>query len=301
MKLHDTKTAAGGPAEGRGNAPSGLERFSVLVVSVLAIAAAIVRSLKPTNSGWFNPAAIDEKVFMLLMVPLLWYLFRVAQSFKLSTSGLEWTRLTAQVGQLNAQQAVTQSILTMGVGGKPASERESTHLRRDFSPSYGATRLYAEGALEVADAHTPLSQDAMLAHARNIAKAMSMAPGVRTVPDESANADPQKGRWGGEAVRNGRQLRATVVPATNITAFFTVHLEVTASAGAPKLDGVVRFHLHPSFQVASPVVPVRDGIASLTLVAWGAFTVGAEADGGKTALELDLAKLPDAPFEFTSR
>ena len=32
--------------------------------------------------------------------------------------------------------------------------------------------------------------------------------------------------------------------------------------------------------------------------AFGPFTVGAEVDGGKTQLELDLANVPDAPSAF---
>ena len=37
------------------------------------------------------------------------------------------------------------------------------------------------------------------------------------------------------------------------------------------------------------------------LVAWGAFTVGARTDDGKTRLELNLATLESAPTRFRSR
>jgi hypothetical protein len=38
--------------------------------------------------------------------------------------------------------------------------------------------------------------------------------------------------------------------------------------------------------------------ASLVIEAWGAFTVGAECDGGATRLELDLAQIPGATETF---
>ena len=50
-------------------------------------------------------------------------------------------------------------------------------------------------------------------------------------------------------------------------------------------------------QTAEPV----NGIATLQLIAYGAFTVGAECDGGTTKLELNLAELPDAPQLFKER
>lgn len=40
-----------------------------------------------------------------------------------------------------------------------------------------------------------------------------------------------------------------------------------------------------------------ENVAKLTVVAFGAFTVGAEADDG-TKLELDLISVPGGPTEF---
>jgi hypothetical protein len=48
-----------------------------------------------------------------------------------------------------------------------------------------------------------------------------------------------------------------------------------------------------------PVGP--DGTAHLQLAAWGAFTIGVIADGGKTELELDLAEVPGFPEVFKNR
>jgi hypothetical protein len=67
------------------------------------------------------------------------------------------------------------------------------------------------------------------------------------------------------------------------------------------MNGLVQFLLHDTFPNSRPVVPVVDGVAELPLEAWGAFTLGALADGGKTKLELDLSKERSFPLLFRSR
>jgi hypothetical protein len=110
--------------------------------------------------------------------------------------------------------------------------------------------------------------------------------------------DPQKGRWGGVSEHEGRRLAATVEPVSDD--WFKVTLQ---ARGTPDraLAGEVEFHLHPTFRPAIHTVEVRDGRAILILKAWGAFTVGAKLDGGRTLLELDLAALPEAPEVFRTR
>lgn len=111
--------------------------------------------------------------------------------------------------------------------------------------------------------------------------------------------DPQKGHWGGQAEANGRCLLAEVE--AKAEEWFVVRLRVEPLPHSPKLTGAVLFHLHDSFSQPIQVVRAKDGQARLSLVAWGAFTVGVEADRGKTRLELDLKDLPDAPSKFRSR
>ena len=107
--------------------------------------------------------------------------------------------------------------------------------------------------------------------------------------------DPQKGQWGGKKESNGRQLTAAVVDQGS--GWFFVGLTV-AGSGRPPLVGEVEFHLHPSFHPSIVRVPARDDRATIKVPAWGAFTVGASADEGRTRLELDLAQLTDAPELF---
>jgi hypothetical protein len=111
--------------------------------------------------------------------------------------------------------------------------------------------------------------------------------------------DPQKGQWGGKAQHNGRALQATVSSLADYPDLYSVRLEVISTGSARPLTGSVLFHLHNTFHVPRRRVPVHSGIAVLTLVAYGAFTVGAEVEetAGHTLLELDLAEI-DAPAGF---
>jgi hypothetical protein len=118
---------------------------------------------------------------------------------------------------------------------------------------------------------------------------------------EEFDDDPQKGKWGGKPEVNGRKISANVRPTSFNEEWFNVYLEVISTDANKPLIGEVVFHLHPSFPNDVEKVNAENNIAALNLVAWGAFTVGVECDGGQTKLELDLAELPDAPHVFKSR
>jgi hypothetical protein len=115
--------------------------------------------------------------------------------------------------------------------------------------------------------------------------------------------DPEKGCWGGSPTANDRILEAKVTPAGASGEWFKIELTVRSLKPTEHpLVGNVTFHLHPTFKqrvVTEAVGP--DGVARLERFAYGAFTVGAECDNGQTKLELDLAKLPDAPPKFRER
>ncbi|WP_077923376.1 YEATS-associated helix-containing protein [Spirosoma sp. 209] len=143
-----------------------------------------------------------------------------------------------------------------------------------------------------------------LAPARRSAASASTLEVLNQPTSASHPDDPQKGRWGGLAVREGYQLSATVEAVDNDNDFFTVHLQVTApdSVQLPA-DAIVVFHLHDSFTPDEHRVMFQQRAATLALYAWGAFTVGAEAPGG-IHLELDLAdpnQVPTAPQSFRNR
>jgi hypothetical protein len=98
---------------------------------------------------------------------------------------------------------------------------------------------------------------------------------------------------------NGRKMTGVVTHWAG--EFYEVVIKVVSTDAKKPLTGKVTFHLHDSFVNQTPEINVEDGEAVLILKAYGAFTVGAVADGGKTKLELDLAEDPNAPKEFRSR
>ncbi|MDB5006263.1 MAG: hypothetical protein JWP45_656 [Mucilaginibacter sp.] len=113
--------------------------------------------------------------------------------------------------------------------------------------------------------------------------------------------DPQKGKWGMKSEVNGRKISATV---SNIafSKYYQVVIKVESTDPAKPLTGKVQFHLHNAFAYPDPVVPVTNNEAVYySLKALGAFTVGAEADGGATRLELDMSQLQNAPTKFRER
>ena len=108
--------------------------------------------------------------------------------------------------------------------------------------------------------------------------------------------DPQKGQWGGKTTRNGRTISADVRPISDDWFDITVQVQ-----GQPPLTEAVTFYLHPSFVPGVQTVPPVDGVAVLRLQGWGAFTIGAVADSGRTILEIDLAEVSSAPTKFRER
>jgi hypothetical protein len=113
--------------------------------------------------------------------------------------------------------------------------------------------------------------------------------------------DPHKGRWGGKAERNGRILRAEVKPTDEADWFLTKLTVEPTTASSRSLTGQVIFHLHPTFSPDRVVVEPENGKAEYEIYSYGAFTVGAEADHGKTKLELDLSTVSNAPARFKAQ
>ncbi len=112
--------------------------------------------------------------------------------------------------------------------------------------------------------------------------------------------DPRAGQFGGNSVSGNREIVAEIRRDAHRPEWRIVTLKVRSTDEKP-LEGQVTFFLHPSFRNSTPVVPVLNGEASLTLATWGAFTAGAVADEGTTKLEINLAKHPDADEPWKSR
>lgn len=110
--------------------------------------------------------------------------------------------------------------------------------------------------------------------------------------------DPWRGQFGGSAVAGGYRLSAEV-KRSNVPNFFSIKLLVSRVGEATAREA--EFFLHPTFP--NPRVERKMnkfGNATLSLLAWGAFTVGVRLDNG-VELELDLSEVQDAPEVFRNR
>jgi hypothetical protein len=172
-----------------------------------------------------------------------------------------------------------------------------------FFGGYLLTRLFLAPAFDVLGRLSQLRREVNKAVSANrlLRQGRQATTVQRITPDVISSDDPQKGRWGAQAGANGRRLSATVTPVPTAPEWFHVQLEVTSTDNNRPLAGDVIFHLHPTFDPSDRTVSVQNNMALLEIDAYGAFTVGAEADNGQTRLELDLATLPDAPASFRQR
>lgn len=106
--------------------------------------------------------------------------------------------------------------------------------------------------------------------------------------------DPQKGRWGGHAERDGFKLSATFRNVAKNFVEVILRVDAPPQAGLQQAD-CVEFYLHDTFD--PEVVPAifKDGAAELSLIVYGGFTVGVWIGCTRTELELDLSKIKGAP------
>ena len=174
--------------------------------------------------------------------------------------------------------------------------------------NYGAMAAHADvNVLRLIGASESKSMADLGVGGKTTTARVAMASGLpeggsaRAELNELASTDPNKGKFGDSPVGNGRALRATIEPAETKAGMYRVTLWVTNVAGAPPIEGNVTFVLHPTFKQREVSIPVTNGTATLVVIAWGAFTVGATTDNGRTRLELDLAEHPEAPTDFRSR
>jgi hypothetical protein len=106
--------------------------------------------------------------------------------------------------------------------------------------------------------------------------------------------DPTFKRFGHNPEKNNRKLEPKIESIPGRDFYRRVVLQVKSTDTKNKLEGRVRFFLHPSFDTPEFEVPAREGVARTSIVSYGAFTVGAIVADGKTKTELgyDLTQYP---------
>lgn len=114
-------------------------------------------------------------------------------------------------------------------------------------------------------------------------------------------SDPQKGRFGGKSKDNGRTLSVEYSD-SRIKDFLNLIITVSADNPNHPFEGDLYLYLHDSF--AKSLIKIEaDGKekVSYEIPSYGAFTIGASADDGRTLLELDLSELKSFPEYFRNR
>jgi hypothetical protein len=189
------------------------------------------------------------------------------------------------------------TLLYLGVAGALLLLREVKTLAfGDYKVEFERVRELAEEAKTTAEN----AQAAALGGGREPVTAGTEE--MRATALEANASDPWKGRFGGSPVNGSRRLEADVAHIPGAEDYFRITLRVRSEDSGDPLRGAVQFFLHPTFRNDRPIVKVGpSGTAELHVTAWGAFTVGALADAGRTPLELDLSELESAPPEFRTR
>jgi hypothetical protein len=121
---------------------------------------------------------------------------------------------------------------------------------------------------------------------------MLAAPGAdRPITERD---DPQKGRFGGQAERDGFKLSAAFRNVTKNFVEVVLKVEAPPEAGLEEAE-CAEFYLHDSFDPEVVPAVFSAGVAELALLVYGGFTVGAWVGCKGVELELDLAKIKGAP------
>ncbi len=207
----------------------------------------------------------------------------------------------------------TSTLETKSFGGDSASPDPSpgtvtstntgAQYVMDTLDSIGSTAM-VKGLVEKLSIPSQLLQDRLTQTLRELDASMApdqakaRAPKKRPPPPGLLRSvthpdDPQKGRFGGKPSAGGFRVGATFEPGGE--GWLYIHLRVQASAAEKVRSGPVEFCLHDSFRPNQIVEDMKDGVAVLTVAAWGGFTVGVWLAEPEVELELDLSRLRSAP------
>jgi hypothetical protein len=84
--------------------------------------------------------------------------------------------------------------------------------------------------------------------------------------------------------------------------WYSIVLTVQAKPGEQaRLEDIVTFYLHSSFNQPGVKVQPQDSRAVHSTAAYGPFTVGAVVEQDGTRLELDLAEMDSVPESFRAQ
>jgi hypothetical protein len=216
---------------------------------------------------------------------------------------LELAPLSPDFRTLVAQLKDDELLLGMYDNGVAAV---ATHIDSRFRlDEIDASNLQFQGFYAVPRELANLGWDEKVPAAppATVVKESAPVPKPRAITDTE---DLQRGRWGGEAERDGRRLE--VVLCEVFKEYFVFDLYVQSQDGST-LEGPVIFHLHDTYpRKTIHIRKIRQGRFALleNVMAYGIYTVGAQVKtrtGAWSSLELDLRTLKSQslPRRFLQR
>ena len=266
-----------------------LEQYSLTIFRCWLYLVAVVAGVLMVRNEMGHPLN-RESLYALAMAAIVPLLTRVKE--------IVWGDKKISLSEAQVKQIVEERVRPVEDRIQPVEEKAqaSNEAATAATEIASAAKAAAENGIGKSDLGEPRGGNTIML---GIKEQETMNPLLPTVPIDLE--DPQRGQWGGKSVNNDRKLEATISRVPNDEDLHAVDLTVRSLDPSKHLEGEVVFHLHPTFSSRSRTVAVRNGEAHLRLVAWGAFTVGAEADNGKTRLEINLCNVPGASDLFYTR
>ena len=244
-----------------------LSEAAAAALGAVATALAVLRAVK--GVPWFSPAAVDEVTVASLAVPALLLSLREAHSIKLGKDGIEFTRrIEEQLATASRELAATRTQMA-DVAQRSRAVQAAAEITRLALLGVGGPPAAAAVRSPERDGRVPRGLE-----------------------------DGGGGPPGGSATADGRRLTARVLPVAGIPELFRVRLRVEPLLGAPPLGDPVIFHLPRTFVPCDLAITPVGGGAAIERLAYGAFAVCADVDGGRTRLELDLRAVEGLPRAF---
>ena len=225
-----------------------------------------------------------------------------AKSFEFLGNKIDLTSLEEKQEVLDLKLRDVASVGREGREQIESLEEKVDTLKQDFTGVSPSAAIGLQRPLNIVPVARPAGQEPPPASAPEQDEAASLRVAIRGIRPGNVEDDLWKGQFGRRRSANHRKLSATVRPIRGDRNYFNVVLTVAPTVDSAPLTGPVCFFLHDTFPKYRRIVsPSANGVAALEINSWGAFTVGALADGGKTRLELDLSEDPSFPGLFRSR
>jgi uncharacterized integral membrane protein len=202
-------------------------------------------------------------------------------------------------GFLIAYLMMRRYFITEMVAGRSDARAKETKAQAAIRAATSAGLIQKKSSVTTEPAQQVSDALSMAQTVATIASGDS-ARAARAIAEQSAERgefpdDPWRGKFGGSNKVDDCSLTAEITPLTGNDQFFTVKLNLTTTEPPQRNGQSATFYLHPTFGPdPKKVAFTQGGIATLELIAYGAFTVGVLLEDGKK-LELNLATLADKP------